>query len=134
MANDQSNFKIFYDGACYLCSTEIDHYKKKKTTVPLEYIDISTPDFKAAEFELDHEKVNQEMHVQKENGEIKTGVEAFFEIWRRIPSYQKCAWALDRNWIKPVLKIGYFGFARLRPYLPKRRSCEPCDSYGEKKT
>jgi len=125
MAKSEKNFKVFYDGACYLCSTEINHYRKKDTSVPFEYIDISAPNFSAVEYGLDEKQVNQEMHIQCEDGKVHTGVEAFLEIWRRIPNYNKLAWALDRNWIKPVLRIGYHGFATIRPYLPKRKgSCD----------
>ena len=109
-------FQIFYDGACYLCSTEIGHYRKKETSVPFEYIDISSPDFDAKAYGLKSDAVQLEMHVKTEKGEVKTGVDAFLEIWRYIPSYQKLAWALDREWIKPVLRVGYFGFARIRPW------------------
>lgn len=125
MAKSAENFKVFYDGACYLCSTEINHYRKRNTSVSFEYIDISSPEFNAADYGLDAKRVNQEMHIQCEDGKIRTGVEAFLEIWRRIPNYNRLAWALDREWIKPVLRVGYHGFARIRPYLPKRKGvCE----------
>ena len=127
MGKESKAFQIFYDGACYLCSSEIGHYRKKDTTVPFEYVDISAPDFEAKSYALKDEDVQLELHIKTEDGEVKTGVEAFLEIWRRIPSYQKLAWALDRNWIKPVLRVGYFGFARIRPYLPKRKGIH-CES------
>jgi len=124
---NEKSFQVFYDGACYLCSGEINHYRKKETTVPFEYVDISSPNFKAADHGLENEKVQLEMHVKCEDGAVKTGVEAFLEIWRRVPSYQKLAWALDREWIKPVLRVGYFCFARVRPYLPKKKGIH-CES------
>ncbi len=124
MPQEKKEFKIFYDGACYLCSTEIDHYRKKDTTVPFDFVDISSAQFNAASYGLNPKQVNLEMHVQCEDGTIRKGVDAFLEIWRRIPSYQKWAWALERNWIKPVLDVGYFCFARVRPFLPKRKGAE----------
>ena len=121
MKKEKENFKIFFDGACYLCSTEIDHYRKKKTSTVIDYVDISSPDFKAESYGLSEDAVNLEMHVQCEDGTIHKGVDAFLEIWRRIPAYERLAWALDRKWIKPALRLGYFGFARVRPYLPKKK-------------
>ncbi len=127
MKTEKQSFQVFYYGACYLCSTEIDHYRKKKSSKAIEYIDISMPDFKASEFGLNNKEVQLKMHVRCEDGTVKTGVDAFMQIWRRIPSYQKLAWALDRSWIKPVLRVGYFTFARLRPYLPKKKR-SGCDT------
>lgn len=126
MKTESQLFQVFYDGACYLCSKEINHYRGKETTVPFEYIDISAPDFKAEAYGLTNDRVQLEMHVKCEEGSLKTGVEAFLAIWQRMPAYQKFAWALDRAWVKPVLRVGYFAFARVRPYLPKRKGihCE----------
>lgn len=127
MGKDKKAFQIFYDGACYLCSTEIDHYRKKSSDVTFEYIDISAPEFNATSHGLDNTAVQKAMHVKTEKGEIKTGIEAFFEIWRRIPSHRKLAWALDRDWLTPILRLGYSGFARIRVYLPKRKGIH-CES------
>ena len=127
MKIENQSFQVFYDGACYLCSTEIDHYKKKISSVPIEYIDISNPIFKASECGLDEKQLQLKMHVRCEDGTVKTGVDAFMQIWRRIPAYQKLSWALDREWIKPFLRIGYFIFARIRPYLPKKKK-GACDT------
>ncbi|NBX67756.1 MAG: DUF393 domain-containing protein [Proteobacteria bacterium] len=121
MKKEIGTFQVFYDGACHLCSREINHYRKKVTTVPFEYIDISAPDFDAKSYGLNNEKVQLEMHIKCEDGAVRTGVEAFLEMWRRMPSFQKLAWALDREWVKPILRLGYFTFARVRPYLPKRK-------------
>ena len=76
MAKSAENFKVFYDGACYLCSTEINHYRKRNTSVPFEYIDISSLEFNAADYGLDAKRVNQEMHIQCEDGKIRTGAGA----------------------------------------------------------
>ncbi|MFM8315266.1 MAG: thiol-disulfide oxidoreductase DCC family protein [Deltaproteobacteria bacterium] len=127
MKKEQQAFQVFYDGACYLCSSEIDHYRKKQSAKPIEYVDISSPEFKASEHGLSEKDVNLKMHVRCEDGSLRTDVEAFFEIWRRIPPYDRLAKVLDREWLKPVLRVGYFGFARIRPYLPKKKGIH-CES------
>jgi predicted DCC family thiol-disulfide oxidoreductase YuxK len=126
MKKETQNFQVFFDGACYLCSTEIEHYRNKKTSTPIEFVDISSPQFSAEGHGLDPAAVQESMHVKCEDGSLRTGVEAFFEIWRRIPSYEKLAWALDRRWLLPFLHVGYAGFAKVRPYLPKKKGkvCE----------
>ena len=89
MKEKQNKFQVFYDGACYLCSGEIDHYRKKETLVPFEFIDISSPEFRAESYGLEDKAVQLEMHVKSEEGTVTTGVDAFLEIWRRIPSFQR---------------------------------------------
>lgn len=119
--------KVYFDGACHLCSREMDHYRKKDTQNLFEFIDITAPSFSAAKEGLDPKQVNLEMHVRDSAGNLHTGVNAFIEIWRIMPGYEWMSKASSLPLIHPALKVGYFCFARLRPYLPKRKS-NHCDS------
>ena len=64
------------------------------------------------------------MHVRDANGKLHTGVAAFLEIWKVMPTYRKWVPIASNSIILPFLKVGYFIFARARPYLPKRKTCE----------
>lgn len=118
--------KIFYDGACHLCSREMDHYKKLREKDKFDFIDITSSDFRADEFGLDRKFLDIEMHVMDENGQIHTGVRSFIEIWKRIPSWQWVARLASLPGVYHLMCVGYFVFARfVRPYLPKRKqACE----------
>lgn len=113
--------KIYFDGACHLCSREVEHYAKKDKLHKLEFIDISDANFSAAKEGLDAKRVNQIMHLRDENGEMHLGVDAFIRIWDSIPGYAAFSKFANLPVINPLLKLGYSVFAALRPYLPKRK-------------
>jgi len=118
---------VYYDGACHLCSREIEHYMKKETGGRVRYVDIAAPGFNAAAEGLDRERVQREMHVKLASGEIKTAVQAFVHLWQVLPGYGWAAKLASNPVILPVLSAGYHVFARLRPYLPKRHR-DACDN------
>lgn len=116
-----SVLKIYYDGACHLCSMEINHYRKKDMNNQLEYVDISSPSFDAMTVPIDPMILNKYFHVQTTSGEWKAGVDAFAEIWKHVPGFtlaHKCA---DFRPTRLLMDFGYHVFARLRPLLPKKK-------------
>ena len=123
--------KVYFDGACQLCSREIEHYAKKDQKKEIQFIDISSPLFSAEAEGLDPIKVNQEIHIRDESGKDFTGVEGFILLWSVLPGYGFLSKFAAHSWIKPGLKIAYFIFARSRPYLPKRKAnlCETGTCY-----
>jgi predicted DCC family thiol-disulfide oxidoreductase YuxK len=116
---------LYYDGLCPLCSREIAHYRRWAAGDPsVVFVDITDPAFDAAALGLNPERIHQVMHV-REGDTLHTGIDAFRAVWRRIPGH---GW-MDRlarlPGVLPLMKVGYAAFARLRPYLPRRkRVCE----------
>jgi predicted DCC family thiol-disulfide oxidoreductase YuxK len=117
---------IYFDGACHLCSREIEHYRRKDRKGEIRFVDISLPDFSAAAEGLDPIRVQQVMHVRTRDGRILTAVDAFLEIWKVIPGMQFLQRIASLRILRPFLDFGYHTFARLRPYLPKRKNCSVC--------
>lgn len=116
--------KVFYDGACYLCSHEMEGLRKKDKHHKLEFVDIADPSFNAGSYHLDPVKVQQVMHVQLPNGEIRTAIDALVEIWKRFPEYKWRVHWLKKRWFYRIAHVLYRAFAKGRVYLPKRkRSC-----------
>jgi len=117
---------IFYDGSCIVCATEMEHYRKKNHQGRLIFIDISDPDFEADRFGISRQEFMARMHVIDAAGSIYRGVDAFSMIWRAFPElfYRLMGRVIQWPGIHLVARLGYFLFARLRPYLPKSRvSC-----------
>lgn len=112
--------KIFVDGNCIVCDTEVAHYKKIAPET-FEIVDISAPDFDAAAFGLTADAVNREMHVLTPEGEVKTAVDAFEHIWSRLPKYEWASKLIKKPGIYQTAKIGYKIFAANRHLLPKRK-------------
>ncbi len=117
---------IYFDGACHLCSREINHYRKKDHQQQIRFVDISRSNFVATQEHLDPIEVQRVMHVRLPNGQLRTGVDAFVAIWQTLPGYGGFAKAAQNPIAYRLLNIGYAGFAKVRPLLPKRKvdDCE----------
>ena len=111
---------LFYDGLCPLCSREIAHYRKCDVAAALTFVDVSDPRFDAPRHGLDALTVQRVMHV-KVGDELHTGVDAFIAIWQALPRYRWLARLGRAPVVHALLTLGYHVFARIRPWLPRRR-------------
>ncbi len=120
----QPPLTLFYDGLCPLCSREVAHYRRAAAgDAAIGFIDIAAPSFDAASFGLDAARVHKEMHV-KEGERVFVGVDAFLAIWRRVPGHR---WLLSLSRLPLadlLMRIGYFVFATIRPWLPRRKAAD----------
>lgn len=125
MLASASKLKIYYDGLCHLCSREIEHYRKVPGQENLEFIDITEPNFHAEIEGLNPIEVHQFMHVKDSSGQIFTKVDAFIEIWKVLPNHRPLAKIAQLKILRPFLNLGYWMFAIIRLYLPKKKkACE----------
>lgn len=118
---------VYYDGACHLCSREIEHYRKKDPAHRLQLIDISAPGFAAATEGLDPVAVRRELHVRRPDGQLAVGLPAFVAIWEALPGFGGLAQVAQLPLLNPLLRGGYQIFAALRPHLPRRRRADCAD-------
>jgi predicted DCC family thiol-disulfide oxidoreductase YuxK len=119
--------RVFYDGSCSVCAAEIEHYLRQDRDGRLVAVDISSPEFHAESFHISLDAFMHEMHVIDNAGNVYRGVEAFRAIWQAFPAsplYAALATMVSFPVINPVAHLLYKGFARIRPYLPKRRGCD----------
>ncbi len=123
--------QVYYDGLCHLCSREIDHYKSQRGSEAIQFLDITAPTFDAAKEGLDPKRVHREMHVRKANGELAIGVDAFIAIWATLPKYHFAARLGKRALPHAVLTAGYHVFAKVRPYLPRKKADCSASPYCE---
>lgn len=112
---------VYYDGLCYLCYGEIAHYKTLPDAAAIDFVDITTTGFDAEAHGLDPKRVHQVMHVRRKDGTLATEVEAFVAIWDELERYHLAARIARMPGMTTLLGIGYRAFARIRPYLPKRK-------------
>lgn len=113
--------KILFDGNCIVCDLEITHYQKLYPEL-FQIVDIAAPGFDARNYNLTADAVNKEMHVITPKQELKVGVDAFVYIWEQMPRYRFLAQLTKLPGLYSIAKVGYAGFARIRPYLPKKKS------------
>jgi predicted DCC family thiol-disulfide oxidoreductase YuxK len=115
---------VYFDGLCRLCSAEIEHYRHQAGADRIHFLDITGPDFDAAREGVDGKEVHQVMHVRRADGTLATRVDAFIEIWKCLPKFNWAARAATFAPVRAALELGYSGFARIRPYLPRKtREC-----------
>lgn len=112
---------IYYDGACHVCVLEIDVYKKKDRRGALRFVDIARPEFRAETHGLDPVRVQKFMHVRDGEGNLRVGVDAFVAIWEALEGFGWMANLAKKKWVNPFLQVGYHTFARIRPFLPKKK-------------
>lgn len=121
--------EIFYDGACLICATEIEHYRQHNPQQRLRFVDIRAADFQPSDYGKTHDEFMARMHVRDQQGQFYAGVEAFLLIWQAYPSgsvYRLLGAVIGLPGINLLARGGYRVFARYRHLLPKKTGA--CDS------
>lgn len=121
MAIKQNTTTVYFDGSCYLCSLEIDSYRKRNTSHRLNFVDIAHQSFDPKSLNLDPKRVQQHLHVQTKDGKLVTGIDAFAEIWRQLDMLNCLVFLVENQPSRFLLKLGYSTFAIIRPMLPKKK-------------
>jgi predicted DCC family thiol-disulfide oxidoreductase YuxK len=113
--------RIFYDGGCKVCAWEVNKYLAQDHDGRLGTIDINAPGFEAERYGLDSYRVRRYFHVLTSEGRVIAGVDAFIEIWKTLdtPLSARAAKLARLQPIHWALRVGYQGFIRVRPYLPR---------------
>jgi predicted DCC family thiol-disulfide oxidoreductase YuxK len=119
--------RVFYDGSCSVCATEVERYGRKDRDGRLILADISAPGFDPAPFGITLAEFMYQMHAIDQSGRTFRGVEAFWAIWQAFPASTLlglCGKLIMLPPVNPLARFGYRIFAGLRGYLPKqRRDC-----------
>jgi predicted DCC family thiol-disulfide oxidoreductase YuxK len=126
---------VFYDGSCVVCASEIEHYLRKDHGEKLIAIDINAPDFDPAPFHSTLADFMHQLHAIDQDGQVFKGVDSFRAIWQAFPAstiYGVMGRVIKVPLVNRFARSGYWLFARIRPYLPKRKQCDngTCSSPG----
>ena len=119
--------KVFYDGSCIVCATEIEHYLRKDHGEKLVAIDIISPDFDPVPYQISLADFMHQLHAIDQDRQVFTGVDSFWAIWQAFPTstiFGLMGLIIQLPAVNQLARIGYWLFARIRPYLPKRHQCE----------
>lgn len=112
-------FTVYYDGACPLCSKEIETYRKVEGADGLSWVDAAHCGAERLGDDLDGEAALARMHVRDESGQLISGAAAFAAIWARLP---KTRWLGRLMGTKPALLLlepAYTLFLKVRPLWRK---------------
>jgi predicted DCC family thiol-disulfide oxidoreductase YuxK len=127
MKRPQAPLRVFYDGACSVCTAEMKHYQRMDHHGAIIAVDISSADFDPVPYNLPLASFRYELHVIDQNGVVYRGIEAFQAIWQGLPQssiYAFMGMLISLPLINSVARLFYKGFARIRRFLPRRHRCD----------
>ncbi|HTG83010.1 MAG TPA: DUF393 domain-containing protein [Geobacteraceae bacterium] len=114
--------EIFYDGSCSVCAGKMEAYRRKKHSGRLLFVNIAAPAFDPTPYGITLDEFMHEMHAIDREGRVYRGVEAFRVIWQAFPAstwYGFLSALVEFPGVKPLARLAYRGFARIRGYLPE---------------
>jgi predicted DCC family thiol-disulfide oxidoreductase YuxK len=121
--------RIFYDGACRICSYEMARLMRRNPQNRFQFIDIADGAFNASSYDLAREDVTKKMHVLDNRNRVFIGIDAFIQIESAFPPdtlSHLIGHLLALPVIYPVATRVYAAIARYRHLLPSRKTpdCE----------
>ncbi len=115
--------KVFFNNSCYICRTEINHYKKicKKN---FKWIDITDSEESQKLTSKSHDQLLRRLHIICD-GEVISGAKAFLIIWQNMPRYNILYKIFKIKFVYFFFNIFYESFAYFlflkNKYLFKKR-------------
>ena len=105
---------VFFDGQCPLCRREIAHYRRRKGSETIDWIDITRDPERLTTHGLGFDAAMARFHVRDGTGRWHTGAAAFAELWSQLSGYRWLARGLRALGVLPTLDRLYTRFARRR--------------------
>ena len=115
---ESDRVSVYFDGACPLCRTEINHYRALNGAGQIEFIDVSK-DRTDLPDDLDRAAALKRFHVRRGDGRLVSGAEAFIALWSELPSYRWLARIGALPGVSWVLEAGYRLSLVVRPVIAK---------------
>ena len=111
---------VFYDGACGVCSREMEHYSKVADQRVL-FVDIAAVDFNAEDYGRTSDDFQRELNVCDADGCFYSVVEAFRKLCQALPLYPLLSLTVGLPGVNLAARTGYAIFARYRHLLPSNK-------------
>ena len=106
--------KVYYDESCYVCSLEINAIRDRAEACGIEFIDISSDEFKGSLEDYEKEMIGEF------DGSETVGVETFRQMYEKM-GFNKSVRFSRLPVVRNIFDAGYYVFAYwVRPYLPKK--------------
>lgn len=88
-ASNAETINVYYDGACPICNSEIQRYRKARevTSARIAFTNLATTTNVARPLGLNREDARRRLYTRSASGEVKSGVDAMIEIWQRLAAY-----------------------------------------------
>ncbi len=105
MNQDKAEIKVYYDGACPKCVKDRLTYEKLagQAGENVCWIDITGQEQQLRKIGIDPRKALTELHVQDENQQILSELDAYILLMSKVPVLKPLAWLIGLPVIRPLL-------------------------------
>jgi predicted DCC family thiol-disulfide oxidoreductase YuxK len=119
MAPEIYPLEFLYDGNCPICVFDVMHLRRADRRGLLKFIDVTAPDFNAAEFGRSAEELLARIHARRADGVVIEGPEVFRLSWEAI-GYRWLVAPTRWPGLASITEWAYRWFARNRMTLSRR--------------
>lgn len=105
----ESRLTTYYNGACPICSAEIQHYIRaaRRHGAPLTFVDLSQHPDALACHGIDRTASFRRLYAVDRHGQLLQGLAAFRAVWKQLPRWRWLAWASGLPLIRPAVAWTY---------------------------
>ena len=105
MNQDKAKINVYYDGACQKCVKDRLTYEKLagKAGENVCWIDITGREEQLRKIGIDPHKALTELHVQDENQQILSEMDAYILLMSKVPLLKPISWLIGLPLIRPLL-------------------------------
>jgi predicted DCC family thiol-disulfide oxidoreductase YuxK len=116
MNQNKGMITVYYDGACPTCIKDRHHYEKiaGRAGKNVSWFDITGQEDRLLEIGIDPYKALLELHVNKENQQLLSEMDAYILLLNRVTLLKPLAWFIGLPLIRPI-------FSRIYRRLVDRR-------------
>jgi len=107
---------VYFDGACPVCSREIDLYRRQAGAEAVQWVDVAHCEAADLGAGLTRTDAIARLHMRRADGTLVSGALAFTELWRALPRWAWVGKLLGGGPALWLLERGY------RVFLVVRRS------------
>jgi predicted DCC family thiol-disulfide oxidoreductase YuxK len=111
--------RVFFDGACPLCTREIAFYRTQKGASGIAWVDVSQTAAAELPRGLSRHDALARFHVQTGDGGLVEGAAAFSHLWSALPRFHLLGKFARTSPVLWILERLYSLFLSLRPYLQR---------------
>lgn len=108
--------KVWFDGACPLCTREIALMRRLDKGGKITFLDVAQGADPSCP--IDRATLLARFHAE-ENGVVLSGAAAFAAMWRAIPLLRPLGLAARNRTVLRVLEAAYVRFLKVRPRLQR---------------
>ena len=105
MTPDNRKLTVYYDGNCPSCIKDRHDFEKLSDRYGrnIVWFDITGQDEHLRNIGIDPIKALTELHIQTENQEILSEIDAYVFLMSKVPLLRPVSWLIGRSLIRPVL-------------------------------